>query len=82
MSTCTRCRFATRLRVAFDDERLFCGHPDARILGVPIGFVGGEEAEKCGCYQVGQPQGEDLLIPVEPHAIPMRPALGFLHIAN
>lgn len=82
MSTCTRCQFATKLRVAFDDERLFCSHPDAHILGMPVGFVGGDEARHCGCYQEGQPRGEDLLIPVELHDIPVRAAAGFFHVGN
>ena len=36
---------ATKLRVAFDDERLFCSHTDARILGMPVGFVGAAESK-------------------------------------
>ena len=63
---CSSCHFATKIRVAFDDERLFCGQPDAKIDNLPIGFVHGEEATRCGCYQEGQPEVEDLLIFVEP----------------
>lgn len=82
MRTCMQCRFAIKMRVAFDYEPDFCGHPSARINGEPVGFVTGEEADFCGCYEEGRPTIEDELVTIKPHLIPVHSAAGFTRVGN
>lgn len=81
MRTCMQCGFATKVSIAFDDQRVFCGHPSAKINGEPVGFVSGEEAELCGCYEKGRPTVEDELATVKPHIIPLHAPAGFVRPA-
>jgi hypothetical protein len=37
--SCSTCRFALRVKVACDDNRLFCGNDKTKRFPEPIGFV-------------------------------------------
>ena len=80
--SCATCRFTTRCWIAFDDQRDFCGHPSARINGEPVGFVSGEEANLCDCYEQGYPTVEDELITVSSPLIDLPTPLGLRSVGN
>jgi hypothetical protein len=81
MKSCLSCRFAIKTMEAFDGDSLSCGHLDARIDGQPVGYVTGEEAERCAFYQKGKPTIKDELVPVTPRLVQVH-AAGFPGAGN